>query len=92
VDGYTVDPALLQRLGRSLRSSGESLDALGKSVPGTPDAGELSADMAKAIGLLAEAAGELSVRLCAAGDAVARGGSVYADAEDTVQASIPNAE
>ncbi|HEY9474747.1 MAG TPA: hypothetical protein VIS06_12960 [Mycobacteriales bacterium] len=92
MDGYTVDPALLRRLGRSLQSNGESLDSLGAAVPDLPDAGEVSGEMAELVGLLTGAAGELSIRLRAAGDAVARGGAIYADAEEGSYNSVQNVE
>ena len=92
MDGYTVDPALLRRLGRSLQGSGESLDSLGAAVPDPPDAGEVSVEMAELVGLLTGAAGELSIRLCAAGDAVAQGGAIYADAEEGSYNSVRDAE
>ena len=90
VDGYQVDPALLRRLGQSLQAGGESLDSLGRAVPGPPDAGEVSGEVAGLVALLTGAAGELSVRLRAAGDAVTRGGATYANAEDASYDSVQN--
>ncbi|PRW65229.1 hypothetical protein [Actinopolyspora mortivallis] len=86
--GYEVEPAELDTLAGSLRSGSESVEDLG-SAPGVPDAGPLSAEMGKLMSLFTAAAGELSTGVAAAAAAVAEGGRVYVDTDQSAERNLP---
>ncbi|MGH3972992.1 MAG: hypothetical protein ACRDS9_06675 [Pseudonocardiaceae bacterium] len=81
--GFKVDPALMETMAGTLRNAGLALDSAGNGAPTAPDAGDVTADIAALIGHLTNSAGELVVGVTAAGDAIARGGEDYLEAEDS---------
>lgn len=80
---FKADPGVLDGMARTLRDAGTTLDSVGGSAPGTPDAGPLSGEMAELMALFTGAAGELVIRVSAAGDAVADGGETYVDTDQS---------
>ncbi|MGH3623060.1 MAG: hypothetical protein ACRDQ5_14900 [Sciscionella sp.] len=79
--GFDADPGVIDGLAGALRSGSSGLEELGGSVPGTPDAGDISADMGSLMSKLVDAAGEFSTGLAAAGDALTQTGEDYFTAE-----------
>lgn len=77
-DGFQADPGELASMASMLRDAGSALDSAGSGMPGTPDAGEVTADLTAVMSHLADSAGELVLAVSAAGDAVAQGGTDYA--------------
>ena len=69
-DGIATDPAVMQSLADRLRSTGDDLDAAGRTAPGVPQAGEVAALMGAVIAHLAESAGNAVVGLKMAADSV----------------------
>lgn len=87
--GFSVDPGVLDGVAGMLRGGADSLNDLAGSVPGVPDAGSVSADMAKVIAHQVEAAGEYAIGVAAAGQAVAEGGKEYRETDDAARRSLP---
>ncbi|WP_199433562.1 hypothetical protein [Qaidamihabitans albus] len=88
MNGYRVDPGLLEGLAGTLRNAGNSLlDAGGPPPP--PDAGELSGQMGELMAAFVDGAAELVTGAVAAGDAVAAGGTSYADNEVAAANQLP---
>jgi uncharacterized protein YukE len=87
-DQLQTDPAVMERLASTLHGKATTLASVGSSVPGTPDAGEVSADMAVVLSQLVAATAELVTGVTAAGDAVASGGAEYTDSERTNRRSF----
>lgn len=87
-DQLQTDPAVMERLASTLHGKATTLASVGGSVPGTPDAGEVSADMAVVLSQLVAATAELVTGVTAAGDAVASGGAEYAESEQTNRRSF----
>ena len=63
--GFTADPALMETMASTLRNAGLTLDSAGSTTPGTPDAGDVTTDIAAVLGHLANSAGELVVGVAA---------------------------
>jgi hypothetical protein len=78
----------MEELASILRGSATTLAALGRSVPGIPNAGEVSADMAIVLSQLVAATAELVTGVTAASDAVASGGAEYVESEQTNRRSL----
>jgi hypothetical protein len=87
--GFSVDPGILDGVAAMLRGGADSLNDLAGSVPGVPDAGPVSADMANVIAHQVEAAGEYAIGVAAAGQAVAEGGKAYRETDDAAKRSLP---
>ncbi|MDQ4021818.1 MAG: hypothetical protein M3257_09385 [Actinomycetota bacterium] len=87
-DQLQTDPAVMEGLASTLRHSATTMASVGGSVPDTPDAGEVSADMAVVLSQLVAATAELVSGVTAAGDALASGGAEYAESEQTNRRSF----
>ena len=83
-----ADLAVLQSLAGRLRRAGEDLDAIGTSVPPTPDAGEVAPDVAALVGFLTEGAGNLVVGLLEAGDRVDQARESYRSSDAATAVSM----
>jgi hypothetical protein len=80
-EAFDVDPALLGGIAGRLRRAGDELDALGGSMPDTPDAGEVSGALGAVLAHLAAGAGNLVVGLREVGDRVTSSRDGYVDAD-----------
>jgi hypothetical protein len=88
--GFTADQGLIDNLARMLRGGADSLNGLAGSVPGVPDAGDVSGEMAALIAKQVDAAGEIAVGVGAAATAVTQGGQAYAATDEGVHQSLPH--
>ncbi|SFQ35372.1 hypothetical protein SAMN05421810_106250 [Amycolatopsis arida] len=86
-DGYELNPSTLEQAASALRTAGTTLDGLGGD-PGTPDAGELSGDMAGLLARFLRGASELVIGVNAAGDQVAHARNVYLEQERSAHADL----
>jgi hypothetical protein len=87
---FQTDPGVIANLAKMLHSGADSLDSLAGSVPGVPDAGDLSGQMAALIAKQVGAAGEMAVGVSAAADAVTQGGKAYTETDHAAQRSLPH--
>ncbi|MGH3902962.1 MAG: hypothetical protein ACRDTE_01995 [Pseudonocardiaceae bacterium] len=88
--GFGADPAAMEDIAGTLHSGVARLDSLADSLPGMPDGGELSGDMAAALSNFARCAAELVMGISTAGDHVAAGGAEYAEADDSGRRGFEN--
>lgn len=89
ISGFSADPGVLDGIAGMLDGGADALNDLAGSVPGVPDAGSMSVDMAKAISDQVAAAGEYAIGVAAAGQAVADGGKAYQETDDAAKRSLP---
>lgn len=82
-EGYRADLNAMDGFAGRLHAAGVPLSSVGDSVPGMPDAGAVSADMAAVVSHLVAVTTELITGVTWAGDLVAAGGADYAEVEDT---------
>lgn len=86
--GFDADEGVITGVASMLRSGSDSLEALGGSVPGTPDAGEVSAAMGLLMSKLVGAAGEVSTGAAVAAAAVEEGGKAYLEIDQAAEQSL----
>jgi hypothetical protein len=77
-DATDADLPGLEAMAGRLRRSGDALDALGRDVPGRPDAGAASGPMGAVIAHLAGCAGDMVIGMRAAGDQITQARRTYA--------------
>jgi hypothetical protein len=75
--GTDAELPVLDSIARRLSQSGDALDALGRSAPGVPNAGDVSAMMGGVIAHMAETAGNMVVGMKAASDEVSKSRQAY---------------
>lgn len=78
-DSLVVDQAGMDVVAGKLLDAARALDAAGARSPGTPRAGDVTADMAAMLGHLTSLAGELALGVAGAGEAVNRARTRYAE-------------
>ncbi|MGH4020364.1 MAG: hypothetical protein ACRDT0_14245 [Pseudonocardiaceae bacterium] len=86
--GFDTDTGLMRNLAATLHRATAALDSIGSSVPGAPDAGEVSAAMAGVLGHLTRSAGELVVGTAVAGDELGKGADDFDTSEDAAEHSF----
>lgn len=86
--GFDTDTDLMRNLAGTLHRASATLDSIGASVPGAPDAGEVSAAMAGVLSHLTRSAGELVVGAAAAGDELHKGADDFDASEDAAERSF----
>lgn len=89
--GFEVDPGVLDGIASTLRNASADVDALGSSVPGTPDAGLGTAAVAGILAHLTANAGQLVVGAGAAGDEVADAARKYQELDAQAREDLHNA-
>lgn len=77
VSGHEVDHGVLDGIASTLRNASSSLDSVGNSMPGTPDAGDATAAITGIMARIVDNAGQLVIGAAAAGDAVATANAAY---------------
>jgi hypothetical protein len=75
--GHEVDPGVLDGIASTLRNASSTLDSVGNSMPGTPDAGDGTAAITGIMARIVDNAGQLVIGAAAAGDAVAAANGAY---------------
>jgi hypothetical protein len=88
--GFQADPGVIANLAKMLHGGADSLNNLAGSVPGVPDAGDVSGQMSALIAKQVDAAGEIAIGVGAAADAVAQGGTAYTETDHAAQQSLPH--
>ena len=91
-DGTKMDPVVMQSLVTRLRSTGDDLDAAGRSAPGVPRAGDVAALMGAVLAHLSESAGNAVVGLKTAADSVEQAGGDYAATDAGAAAEVRQAD
>jgi hypothetical protein len=86
---FSADPGVIDNLASMLRSGSDGLNNLAGSVPGVPNAGDVSGQMAVLIAKQVGAAGEIAVGAGAAADAVSQGGTAYTETDHAAAQSLP---
>jgi hypothetical protein len=86
--GTDADLPTLEEIARRLSASGDALDALGKSAPGVPAAGDVSGVMGGVIAHLTESAGNMVVGMKAASDEVSKSRQEYASKDEAAAQSL----
>jgi hypothetical protein len=86
--GTDVDLPTLEEIARRLSTSGDALDALGKSAPGVPNAGDVSGLMGGVIAHLTECAGNMVVGMKAASDEVSKSRQEYVSKDHAAAQSL----
>lgn len=90
-EGFTADRDVIEGVARMLRSGSHSIENLGGSVPGVPDAGEVSAVMASLMSKLIDAAAEVSTGVAAAADEVEHSAQTYGESDQAARDTLPHA-
>lgn len=75
--GHEVDYGVLDGIASTLRSASSSVDDLGTTAPGAPDAGDGTPAITGIRARLVDSAGQLVIGAAAAADAVASGKAAY---------------
>ncbi len=83
-----ADPHALQAIAGRLRQAGETLDAAGRGAPPTPDAGDVTPDLAALLAHLTGGAGNLVVGLKEAGDRVDQARAAYQSSDAAAAQSL----
>lgn len=89
-EGFTADPNVIEGLARMLRNGSQSMEDLVGSVPGVPDAGEVSAVMASLMSKLTDAAGEVSTGVAAAADELEHSARTYRECDQAARDNLPH--
>lgn len=82
MSGFELDPGVLDGIARTFHNGSADVDALGNSVPGTPDAGDGTPAVTGILAHLVENASALVLGMAGAGDDVAEASKTY-QAQDT---------
>lgn len=90
-EGFTADPGVLEDVARMLRSGSRSIEDLGGSVPGVPNAGDVSGVMGSLLSKFADTTGEVSTGVAAAADEVERSAQTYAESDRAAQDNLRHA-
>lgn len=88
--GFTADLGVIDGVARMLRSGSQAIEDLAGSVPGVPDAGEVSAVMASLMSKLTDAADEVSTGVAAAADEVERSAQTYGESDQAARDNLPH--
>lgn len=88
-EGFRADEGVIEGVANMLRNGSDSVEALGASTPGPPDAGHVSGVMGALMSKLVDAAGEVSPGVAAAAAAVQQGAKIYVAADDAAKAGLP---
>ncbi len=91
-DGTQMDPGVMQSLVSRLQSTGEQLDAAGRSAPGVPQAGDVASLMGAVIAHLSESAGNAVIGLKTAGDSVEQARRDYVATDTSAAAKVGQAD
>ena len=83
-----ADLPTLQSVAGQLRKAGESLDEVGRGVPPTPTAGDLTPDIAALFGHLTDVSGNLVIGLKEAGDRVEQSRAAYSGTDSAAAAGL----
>jgi hypothetical protein len=86
--GFDTDTDLMRNLADTLHRASATLDSIGASVPGAPDAGEVSPAMADVLSHLTRGAGELVVGTAVAGYELSKGADDFDASEGAVERSF----
>jgi hypothetical protein len=86
-----ADLPTLQSVAGRLRKAGETLDEVGSGVPATPQAGDLTPDIAALVGHLTDVSGNLVVGLKEAGDRVEQARAAYSGTDRAAAANLDGA-
>lgn len=81
MNGFKVDPGVLEGIAKTLRDAAQDLDKAGETVPRTPDAGDATPAIAAIMAQLVDNAGQLVLGLTAASDAAANAGTSYLETD-----------
>lgn len=79
MSGFYVDHTVLDSISSKFSDASGALDGVGKSVPGTPDAGVGAPMLAAVVAHLVENASSLVLGLAGAGDDVGEANRTYKD-------------
>ena len=86
--GTTADLPTLDSMAGRLSQSAQSLDAVGKSSPGVPNAGDVSGIMGAALAHLTGSAGNLVLGLVGASEEVTQSRQQYAGTDQSAANSF----
>ena len=86
--GTHADLPAMESMARTLDQSAAALDAVGKSSPGVPNAGDVSGIMGTAIAHLTGSAGNLVLGLKGASEVVTQARQQYASADQSSASSF----
>ncbi len=81
--GFDVDLGVLDGIARTFHQASEDVDALGSSVPGTPDAGDGTPAIAGILAHFVENTSSLVLGLAGAGDDITAAAQDYRSQDDT---------
>ncbi|TDC99751.1 hypothetical protein E1181_28960 [Saccharopolyspora terrae] len=79
MSGFYVDHTVLASISSTFSDASSALDGVGKSIPGTPDAGVGTPAVAAVVAHLVENASSLVLGLAGAGDDVSEANRTYKD-------------
>ncbi|GAA2781724.1 hypothetical protein [Saccharopolyspora taberi] len=77
MSGFEVDPGVLDGISSRLQNASADVDALGKAVPGPPDAGDGGPAVTGILAHLVENASALVLGLAGAGDDITETNKTY---------------
>lgn len=83
MSGFQVDHDALDTISKTLTDASESLDRVGKSVPGTPDAGMATPVITAVLAHMVDNASALVLGLAGAGDDVTESNQTYQEHDAT---------
>ena len=86
--GTQADLPSMDSMARRLSESAQALDAVGKSSPGLPNAGDVSGIMGAAIAHLTGSAGNLVLGLTGASEEVSQARQQYTSADQSAATSL----
>lgn len=89
--GFEVDPHALESIANTFHNASTDLDALGKSVPGTPDAGDGTAAVTGILSHLVENASSLVLGMAGASDDVTEVNKTYEEQDAAASAELQKA-
>ncbi|PRX44545.1 hypothetical protein B0I33_11154 [Prauserella shujinwangii] len=91
MSGHDVDYDVLDGIASTLRNASADVDALGNSVPGTPDAGDATPAVTGILAHLVENASAFVLGAAGAGDDVASANAAYRDQDAAARDDVHNA-
>lgn len=89
-DGYSLQ-GTLDGLASTLRTAGSNLGGIG-APPATPDAGDLTGNLAMMMVGFTDSAAEVVLGVSVAGDNVAAGSETYLNMEDSARQGLPTVQ
>lgn len=92
MSGHDADPGVIDGIARTLRDASSDLDAVGNSVPPTPDAGDATPAIAAILAQLSDNAGQLVLGLVAVGDTVSSASTRYAEDDGAARDAFAGAD